>query len=227
VPRSIAAQVVSLWLRCMLAACFGLACAVNAAVAQGRNTVFNIPGEPLADALYAYSSMTGIEILVPEDTIARRRSAAIVGTFSPEEALRALLAGAGLAPRSTGINAFTLVPMTSVAASSPFVMPKYPDYSAALQAAVLGALCSFRETRPGDYRLAARLWVAPTGSVKRVAVLGTTGNTDRDATLSTLLEHVVVGQAPPADLTQPTTVVILPLRDAGVECVDKAVSVTR
>jgi hypothetical protein len=94
-----------------------LVCAVNAAIAQDRRVSFDIPGQILADALYAYSAATGIEILVPQQMIAQLRSAAIVGMFTPEDALHSLLAGTGLAPRYTGANAFTLVPAASAAAS--------------------------------------------------------------------------------------------------------------
>jgi hypothetical protein len=177
---------------------------------------FDIPTQPLSDALYTYSSTTGIEILVPGDMLARRRSSAVAGVLTPEDALRALLSGTGLVPRYTGPGAFTLafaVPDPSVAAR----IPRYPHYSAALQAAVTDVLCQLRETRPGGYRAAARLWVGPAGQVTRVGFLGTTGDADRDAALTGLLERVAIGEPPPANLPQPTIVVILPRQDAA-EC---------
>ncbi len=175
---------------------------------------FDIPAQPLSDALYIYSSVTGIEILIPGDMVLRLRSFPVTGTFPPEDALRGLLAGTGLAPRNTGTNAFTLVPDTRNTTTTALV-PRYPQYSAALQASVTSALCRLRETRPGGYRVAVRLWVSSTGAVKRVGFLGTTGDADRDAILAGLLGRLVINERPPADLHQPTTVVVLPRRDTA------------
>ena len=173
---------------------------------------FDIPAQPLSDALYAYSSVTGIDILVPGEMLVRRQSSAITGLLAPEDALRALLSDTGLVPRYTGSGAFTLAPDPSTTTAR---IPRYPQYSAALQAAVTNVLCQLRETRPGGYRVAARLWVGPTGEVTRVGLLGTTGDAGRDAVLADLLRRVVIGEPPPANLLQPTTVVVLPRQDAA------------
>ncbi len=187
----------------------------DGSVSAGAPITFNIAAQPLSDALYAYSAATGIEILVPGELLARRQSSGVVGRIVPEDALRALLSGTGLVPRNTGLSAFTLVPDTMSPAAR---IPRYPEYSAALQAAVTSALCRLRETRPGGYRVAARLWVDRSGAVTNVGVLGTTGDADRDAMLVGLLGHLVIGEAPPANLLQPTTVVVLPHLDKSPEC---------
>jgi hypothetical protein len=204
-----------------VAAGVGLACVVNSTLAQERS--FNIPAVALADALYTYSSLTGVQVLVTIDMVAHRRSAAIAGIFSPEDALRALLSGTGLGPKYVGANALTLAPIAPVSLPKVFAVPEYPDYSAALQVAVTRALCRFDQTRPGDYRLAARLWVDRSGAVSRVKFLGTSGDGGRDAMLAALLGRVVVGEAPPAGLIQPTTVLILPRRADSAECTGHAV----
>ncbi len=178
---------------------------------------FDIPAQPLSDALYAYSSVTGIEVLVPGNMLSRLRSAPVAGALLPGEALRELLTGTGLTARDTGANAFTLVPDTSNAVAITRI-PRYPQYSAALQAAVTSALCRLQETRPGGYRVAARLWVAPSGRVTRVGFLGTTGDADRDAALASLLGRLVISEPPPADLPQPTTLVVLPRPESTADC---------
>jgi hypothetical protein len=179
---------------------------------------FDIPAQPLSDALYRYSSVTGVEILVPGEMLVRRRSFGITGLLLPEDALRAMLAGTGLVPRSTDASAFTLVPDTSrLTATAPHI-PRYPQYSAALQAAVTSALCRLRETQPGGYRVAARLWVGPSGAVTRVGFLGTTGDADRDGVLAGLLGRLVISEPPPANLPQPTTVVVLPRQEKAADC---------
>jgi hypothetical protein len=179
---------------------------------------FDIAAEPLSDALYAFSSVTGIEVLVPGDMLARRHSAGVTGTLLPGDALRILLAGTGLIPRATGVSAFTLVPDTPGTNPAAAYIPRYPQYSAALQAAVTGALCRLRETRPGGYRVAARLWVGPSGAVTRVGFLGSTGDADRDAMLAGLLGRLVISEPPPANLPQPTTMVVLPRQENAPDC---------
>ncbi|WP_051334457.1 STN domain-containing protein [Bradyrhizobium sp. Ai1a-2] len=174
---------------------------------------FDIPGQPLSDALYTYSSVTGIEVLVPREILAHRQSSSVLGMLTPGAALRALLAGSGLIPRAMGPNAFTLVPGTPERSVTSRV-PRFPQYSTALQAAVTRVLCQLRETRPGGYRIAARLWVSPSGEMTRVGILGSTGDINRDAALSALLMRVVVDVPPPANLPQPTTVVVLPRHEA-------------
>jgi hypothetical protein len=177
-------------------------------------TQFDIPAQPLADALYMYSSRTGLEVLVPSEMLANRRSSAVTGTLAPGDALHALLSGTGLAPRSTGAGAFTLT-IASPDPSFPIGrLPRYPEYSAALQSAVTQVLCQLRETRPGGYRVAARLWVGRTGEVTQVDLLGTTGDPGRDAALAGLFRHVILSEPPPVQLPQPTTVVVLPRQDA-------------
>jgi hypothetical protein len=139
-----------------------------------------------------------------------------LGAQLPEDALRALVAGSGLVPRNTGVRAFTLVPAPAPATAAH--LPRNPQYSAALQAAVTKVLCQLHETRPGGYRIAARLWVGPSGQVTRIGFLGSTGDAERDAVLASLFKQVVVAEPPPANLPQPTTVVILPRQETAEGC---------
>jgi hypothetical protein len=205
-------------LRRALTLSLALLVAFNAVLAQDRIKTFSIPAQPLADALYAFSSVTGIEILVPGDVVAGRQSSGVTGTLAPETALHVLLSKTGLVPRYTGQSAFTLVPAAAQALPTTARMPRYPAYSGALQAAVTNILCHLPETRPGTYRVAARLWVGRSGAVTRVSVLGTTGDARRDAALSELLGHVVLDEPPPDGLRQPTTVLILPRGEKTAEC---------
>ena len=65
-----------------------LTSALTAASAEDQRVNFDIPDEGFAEAIYRYSSVKGVEVLVPKDLLAHRRSAAIIGTFAPEDALR-------------------------------------------------------------------------------------------------------------------------------------------
>src|SRR5690606_23373555 len=66
------------------------------AKAQTAETEFNIPAQRLADALRAYSEATGRDVIAASQLLEGRRSSAVRGRLSPDEALARLLAGTGL-----------------------------------------------------------------------------------------------------------------------------------
>ncbi|MFC5345568.1 TonB-dependent receptor domain-containing protein [Brevundimonas staleyi] len=79
--------------------------AAGLAVAQPATHDFNIPSQDLASALQAYSRVTREQIVFDNQRTAGRVSAAVVGRYTTEEALRRLLAGTGLSVRrgSSGV----------------------------------------------------------------------------------------------------------------------------
>jgi hypothetical protein len=189
--------------------------------------VFDIPSQSLGDALYAYSALTGVEILTDDALLSRRRSAGIKGSFTVETALQHLLAHSGLTARYVGVGAgaFTLtqIPAPPAGVSSDddsSLEDRYDAYSMMLQSAVVQALCRYDETRPGYYRVAVRLWISPSGLIERAAFLGSTGDGHRDAALLRLFDHMDVGDPPPDGLPQPATLLVMPLspRETG-DCV--------
>jgi hypothetical protein len=167
---------------------------------------FDIPAQPIEDALYSFDVATGIEVFVDGATVAGRKSVAIKGMFTPLEALRALLAGTGLDARLIGPDAVTLFSKPQVAANS----LTYRDYSALVQTAVVRALCTVPDVRPGAYRAAMQLWLAPTGVVLSASLLSSTGDAGRDRRIREILAGLPVGRAPPPALPQPVIMVILP-----------------
>ncbi|MGZ8377853.1 MAG: TonB-dependent siderophore receptor [Gemmatirosa sp.] len=71
----------------------------RAALADTAATVrLDIPVQPLADALAAFARQTGLRLKV-EAPLAGLRAGPVVGTMTPAEGLRRLLAGTGLATR--------------------------------------------------------------------------------------------------------------------------------
>jgi hypothetical protein len=168
---------------------------------------FDIPAQPLEDALYAFDVATGIEVFVDGATVAGRRSVAIKGMFTPLDALRALLAGTGLDARSIGADAVTLYSSQPQITASSLT---YRDYSALVQTAVVRALCTMPDVRPGSYRVAMQLWLAPTGVVLAASLLSSTGDAERDRRIRDVLAGLPVGRAPPPALPQPVIMVILP-----------------
>lgn len=66
---------------------------------------FNIPAQPLASAINAFSRQSGWQISVASELASQRQSRQVIGTLSPEQALTRLLEGTELIWRGTGHNA--------------------------------------------------------------------------------------------------------------------------
>jgi hypothetical protein len=179
-----------------------------------NRTIFNIPREPLGDALYAYSTATGIEVLADAALISGRTSVAIKGKYAAGAALHLLLARSGLGARYVDAGAFTLseLPAASPTGRQAELNPvdPYASYSAALQMALVHTLCRYDETRPGYYRALAQVWIGPNGNVGQAALLGTTGDDQLDFALVKLLRQVNVGEPPPRGMPQPATILVVP-----------------
>jgi hypothetical protein len=182
----------------------------------GDRIEFDIPAQSLGSALSAYGAATRIQLFVDAELAAGRRSTALKGVFSFDDALKDLLAGTGLEPRAIGDQGFTLVsqPPTRMGsdasvpgAISPTVM-RFNRYSAAIQDAMRSALCRHDETRLGTYRALIRLWIGTSGAVTGIELVTSTRNSARDAALSGVFRGLTVGMSPPADLPQPVTLLV-------------------
>ncbi|PKU22596.1 STN domain-containing protein [Telmatospirillum siberiense] len=181
---------------------------------MGRRAVFQIPAQPLADALNAFGETTHIPMFVDSELIRGRRSSEVAGSFSSLDALREMLDGTGLTARSVDGKGFTL--MSLLPSSGPDTVARrsiareFERYSAAIQVALHEALCRHRETRPGTYRSLIRLWIGETGRVTRSDLLTTTGDSRRDVLLAGELQALAVGEPPPPGLRQPVTLLLQP-----------------
>lgn len=183
------------------------------AMASRGWTSFSIPAQPLAAALSAYGEATHIPMLVDTELTAGRRSNAVMGVFTPFDALQGLLAGTGLVARAIGDRGLTLVPLRTAEPAS--VTPsaasaRFDHYSAVIQIALHEVLCRRLETRPGTFRSLVRLWIGDSGRVTRSEVLTSTGDPRRDTVLASELQALVIDEPPPSDLRQPVTLLLLP-----------------
>lgn len=69
---------------------------------------FDIPRQPLIQALEAFRNQSGIRFLARTDLIQNHHSTAVIGQYSPEVALRLLLGGTGLTYRVVGPDSITI-----------------------------------------------------------------------------------------------------------------------
>ncbi|MDQ1061562.1 TonB-dependent receptor [Stenotrophomonas sp. SORGH_AS_0282] len=69
---------------------------------------FDIPAQPLADALRSYMRQSGVQVAYPAALANGASSTAVYGALDAQAALAQLLQGSGLAPRALGPGAVTL-----------------------------------------------------------------------------------------------------------------------
>ncbi|MCF7967292.1 MAG: STN domain-containing protein, partial [Methylobacter tundripaludum] len=94
--------------------------AQNAANPQSAALSFNIPAQPLADALNAFIAASDWQVGFPAGMANDVRSSAVNGNYTPQQALQQLLVGSGLNYRLTGTNTVTLekAPVSKAAGST-------------------------------------------------------------------------------------------------------------
>jgi TonB family protein len=191
----------------------GLAFAIlsSFAVADERSIEFDIPAQELDQALNAFRSAARVHIFYETALTAGRRSREIKGSFAPGRALQTLLAETGLLVRRTDVDAFAILP-GRVEPDRVQAPASHPDgrFVSALQNGVVDLLCRNSETRPGRYKVALELWVAPTGTIQRSALMASTGDVALDAALLRALQGGNINAAPPANVAQPFILTVAP-----------------
>ena len=216
---------------CLLLAGFA---ATGTAHAAPPLYTFQIPAQPLADALRAYGLITGISVLAPSGALRQRYSSAVQGSLPAPEALQRMLSGTGLQAHFPAANAAIIQLPAGDTPATPSLPPEsgpialdaidavhadgadYGAYVSGVQAQLLRVLCRSALTRPGSYCLALRLRIAASGSVATLKQAGSTGRPLRDAVISRSLRAQVFEPPPPA-MPQPITILLRP-DDAGGVC---------
>ncbi len=192
--------------------------------AAGQLVAFDIPAQPLVSALDQYAAVSGRPALFRSTLVAGRTSSPVHGRYTAQAALLLLLKGTGLVASEMGagqVDAFVLKPESAAAAMS--VRRPGADsgavYDGLVQARVWKAFCGNPQTVPGDYRSLLRFQVDASGRISRVRLIGSSGDKRRDAALLETLGRIQIEQAPPPDMAQPMTMLILPRGQiAGQTC---------
>lgn len=175
---------------------------------------FDIPSQPLADALKRYASLTQRPALFRSELVDGRISSAVRGLYTPEAALRLLLDGTGLlaenAATRSGVAFVLKAESLPEAAPRAAALGRLSGYPGQVQARVWAALCGDARTAPGAYRSLLRFEVDAAGRLLRPRLLGGTGDVSRDAAMVAALQRVRMDRSPPPDMPQPVTMLILP-----------------
>ena len=188
---------------------------------------FAIPPQPLVNALDAYGTATGIEILYNSHLTAGLYSSGAQGKMSAGTALLKLLSGTNLIPTPSHTGVTTLVLGTqavSYTANTPLHGPtlhldtmrvvtppagNHHYYAAAVKYAIQNVLRREQMLRSSNYRIDMNVWVTPTGGVQHFEFLALSGNGKLHDKIAAAVGQVSVGQAPPYDLPQPVHIQIL------------------
>jgi iron complex outermembrane receptor protein len=84
-------------------------CGLLPAIALAEPVVFDVPAQPVADALLAFSQQAKIEVLFSFDELRQVQSTAVVGRYEPEDALSRLLRGTSFGARRNDKGKFVVM----------------------------------------------------------------------------------------------------------------------
>jgi hypothetical protein len=193
---------------------------------------FEIPSQPLANALHAYGRRMGVQVLYESHSAIGRQSEAVLGRFTPAEALKRLLAGTDLEVRHARADAIILVAPNSAVRDLPPVNPlatadmsigelrvrgpektndlaRFQDYSESVRAEIQRALLKNAKTGTGNYRAVLDLWIDPARKIQKSALLRSTGESSRDTAITSTLQGLTINRPTPADAPQPIRAVVV------------------
>lgn len=188
---------------------------------------FQIPAQPLIEALQAYSQQSGVQVMFETASAAGYKSVAVQGEFMPAAALRLLLSDTALRIRYSRTTAITLAPASAPDPDAPPAMPlasadftldtlhvsgpgdntnrnELGEFIGTVQADIQNALKRFGRNRSGDFRIGVRLWIVPSSrTVEKAELDGSTGDFNRDSRIAEVLRGLTLSQRAPASARSP------------------------
>jgi len=207
---SIAWGVVVVWLAVSLGQ--GPEAAESAGTSTGSRIIaYDIPAQPLDEALDAFSGTSGIQVFYENSLTEGRRAAEVKGKFDAATALGLLLFESGLTARIIATNTISIAkPQAAEAPGTAERQAKraYVPYYGLMQTGIMKALCANAATRPGDYHVALQYSLNPLGRVERLKLIRSSGNSKRDAAIIGTLQNIML--LPPGGMPQPVTIAIEP-----------------
>ncbi|WP_066123023.1 secretin and TonB N-terminal domain-containing protein [Bordetella ansorpii] len=198
----------------------------DAAVMADTLVDFDIPAQPLEDALYQYGDISRQPALFSSSLLAGLTSSPVRGRLTADAALRQLLAGTGLVAEPVVTphgRTFMLRRPSGRAAPDPVPSAALDGYPGLVQARIWQALCDDPRTAPGAYQALFRVRVDGGGRVRDARLLQSSGDAYRDVALLATLGRVSIGAPPPRPelrrpfvmSLQPAAAGVSPCRPAG------------
>jgi hypothetical protein len=195
-----------------------------------REVFFNIPSQPLASAIQAFSQASGIEVFYESSIAAGRTSFNIEGRYLPDSALQSLLGGAGFSVRFTRRNAVVLSDPSAqndlpparaltnfdlsldtirvVAGPERAGDAQLREFGDVVQNEVETVLRKNTKIRSGNYRIRVKLWIDPSRTIRHAELAQSTGDQDRDVAITGVLQGLIVSRVPPPNTPQPIRVIV-------------------
>lgn len=168
---------------------------------------FDIPSQPLASALRAYSKATGYDVFNDGALSRNQQATALTGVYAPMAGLQVLLRGTGYVARATDmVHTVTIVPAPSLAPQRA-TFDRYQPYFAMLQTRLDEAFCE-KAPAAGE-AVTVRFWLDPFGSISKVE-LAEAGLRESQRDVVARLQGLQTGKTPPSGLPAPLTMVIYP-----------------
>lgn len=185
---------------------------------------FDIPSQPLADALQAFGETTGLAVLIDSRLLVGLESSPVAGRYRQREALQLMLVGTGLAPRYVEDGAFTLVAAETVAsgienahaalATTAGSAAARASSARVIQRSLEQALCASTLARPGRYRAGVRFWLDERDRIRQPELFESSGDAQRDAEIVRRLAGLPL-RGLPSEVPQPVMLLLLPESDTS------------
>ncbi|AEM51591.1 TonB-dependent receptor [Stenotrophomonas maltophilia] len=184
-----------------------------AAVAQDGVHAYDIPVQPLEQAVERFSVISGWSVMYPGDLAAGRSSHALRASLAPLPALQMLLQDTGIEAEVIGEQRVVLRRGGQSAAEAD-VGTGLPEAErrrryGGLQQRLRAAFCDDPEIAPGRYAATLRFRVDGEGQVQQPELLSGSGSARRDARLLQAMQGLVLA-AEAGELPQPVTLQIRP-----------------
>lgn len=184
-----------------------------AAAAQDGIHAYDIPAQPLEQAVERFSVISGWSVMYPGDLAAGRSSHALQASLPPLPALQMLLQDTGIEAELTGAQRVVLRRSTHALAETgggaDLPEAERRRRYGSLQQRLREAFCDDPAIAPGRYAATLRFRVGGDGQVQTPELLSGSGSAGRDARLLQALQALQLETAAAA-LPQPVTLQIRP-----------------
>ncbi len=196
--------------------------AQSSAALQEQN--YDIPPQPLRTALARFARISRVDILYDDGLATGRKSAAVQGWLTPQQALEALLARTGLSFRFTRPNAALiyaasagptigyrpqgLEPVLTLdvlhVRATPFIRPRpsFDSYGRQILQAIDRRMRPEAAASRRAYSAVVRLWIADDGAIGRVEFARGTGSDAQDRLIAAQISSLRL-DPPPPEMPQP------------------------